>query len=238
MNALVIGDIHNNISPLDSFLKKWKGRVIFVGDYFDDFGDDPYYAMFTADWLKQNLDNPNYTFLIGNHDFHYMTLPYLFYCSGYNEHKHEAIDKILTPDDWKKMKFFHAEENYWFSHAGVTSKWFGHPVRGLDSDTVQNIVEKCLPFIRTGPFDSIAPLWAADRARGGYHSKGGLLWNDWRNREFIPNVTQIVGHTPQEDIVFDRRDDINSACINVDAYKGHRKALLINNNKYETLYIE
>ena len=42
MDTLVVGDIHNKLEPITNFLKNWKGKVIFTGDYFDDFGRSIY----------------------------------------------------------------------------------------------------------------------------------------------------------------------------------------------------
>jgi hypothetical protein len=235
--TLVVGDIHTKLYPLLGFLETWKGNVIFTGDYFDDFGDDAYSNMRVAEWLRENLDNPKYTFLIGNHDFQYMTLPFLFYCSGFNEHKHEAINKILKKSDWEKFKFFHHVDHYWFSHAGITSHWFAHPIEGLTVDNVYKTIEKCDKYIMTGPLDNILPLWAADMFRGGLYKKGGLLWNDWNNREFIPNVTQVMGHTPQKSIIIIEDEDINSSCINVDAYKSNNELLIFTKNDLITINI-
>lgn len=235
MNVLVVGDIHNKLEPITNFLKNWNGKVIFTGDYFDDFGDDPYIAMRTAHWLKSNLDNPNYIFLMGNHDFHYMTLPYLFSCSGFNEHKHEYINKIIKKEDWNKLKFFHHEEEYWFSHAGISSQWFSHPIIDINVEVINKTIESCLPFIRTGPFEKIAPLWASDFLRGGAYKTGGILWNDWNNRQFFPNVTQIMGHTPQKHILVMEDEEINSKCINIDAYKSANEILHIYENELNIL---
>lgn len=235
---LVVGDIHTKLYPIKNFLEEWKGKVVFTGDYFDDFGDDPYQNMVVADWLKANLDNPDYTFLIGNHDFQYMTLPYMFHCSGFSEHKHEAINKILQKEDWKKFKFFHHIDQYWFSHAGITEYWFNHPINGLTTDSIEATIKECYNHIISGPLENILPIWAADYFRGGRFKKGGLLWNDWNNREYIPGVTQIMGHTPQKQIIVLEDEEKNSRCVNVDAYKQSSQVLLIVGNNLTTICLE
>ena len=95
--VLVIGDVHQSHQTAEQFINNWKGPVIFLGDYFDQFHDSPQDAMETAKWLKQSLQQPNRIHLMGNHDFHYM-LPVGSgtFCSGYTKDKHEAIDQILT----------------------------------------------------------------------------------------------------------------------------------------------
>ena len=50
---LVIGDIHQHHQTAELYLKKWDGPVIFMGDYFDQFYDNPEHSIATAEWLKE-----------------------------------------------------------------------------------------------------------------------------------------------------------------------------------------
>jgi metallophosphoesterase superfamily enzyme len=43
-------------------------RVVFLGDYFDDFRDTPESGRATAEWLRTNVRDSRFTFLHGNHD--------------------------------------------------------------------------------------------------------------------------------------------------------------------------
>lgn len=236
---LVIGDIHQKQDVAEKYIAQWDGPVIFMGDYFDDFYDTPENAARTAEWLKESLTHPNRIHLVGNHDFHYMLPVESFvYCSGYTPQKHNVIKQILTDEDWTKLKYFHAENDCWFSHAGITSRWFSHPVKGITKDTIESVVEQAQLEIKGQLYDkpSINALKAADRYRGGRHEKGGLLWNDWRNSEFFKGITQVVGHTPRENVKCEKRKGgIN---INVDTHLRECIILDTKDSSFEVITIQ
>lgn len=223
--VLVIGDIHQNHLKAELYAQDWKGPIIFLGDYFDQFYDNPNDARATAEWLKDSLSQPNRIHLMGNHDFHYM-LPVGCgtFCSGYSPEKHKAIKEVLSSEDWDRIKYFHAENDCWFSHAGVSYKWFRHPVLGINQKVVESIITRAREDIKGRIYDSpyVAALWAADHYRGGRYDKGGLLWCDWRILDFFENIVQVVGHTPRDNIKsHSRKGGLN---INVDT---HLKECLI-----------
>lgn len=72
---LAIGDIHQapNLEQIEATIARENpDRVIFVGDYFDQWHDHPDHAAKTARWLKQSLADPKRVHLLGNHDLHYL----------------------------------------------------------------------------------------------------------------------------------------------------------------------
>lgn len=225
--VIVIGDVHQHHQRAEELISSWEGPVIFLGDYFDQFSDTPDDAIATARWLKDSLCNPKRIHLTGNHDIHYMLpIESNMYCSGYTPEKHKAISSVLTNEDWRKLNFFHAENNCWFSHAGITYHWFSHPVLGLTEDTVKGIVAQGIEDIRNRIYNGngLRAINAADHYRGGWFRKGGLLWNDWRNSDFIPGITQVVGHTPRDKVkCAKRKGGIN---INVDTHL--KQAIILN----------
>lgn len=209
MNTLFIGDLHLNIEKAELIIDTVPhDRVVFMGDYFDDFFDQPEDNVRVAKWLKRSLSIPNRIHLMGNHDYHYMPGAAPFYTTGcgYSFDKYEAINDVLSLDDWSKLKYFHNEQGWWCSHAGVHSAWFGKPYEELTEQSVIDIIEKEL---KTG-LPSL-PLSAISHHRGGEWKVGGLLWNDWSAMEGIPNVKQIVGHTPGFRVRFN--DEINAYCV-------------------------
>ena len=214
MVTLVIGDIHNHCQNIEHIIDSIPhDNVIFMGDYFDNWGDSPSAVEETAKWLKSSLEKPNRIHLIGNHDYHHMshmTREYLGQC-GHTDEKEKAINKILKREDWDKLKFFHVEQGWWFSHAGVTTQWFSDPIKGLTEEVVHARIEKELA-------SGLLPLslCAVDHKRGGRNKTGGLLWNDWSNMEVIEGVKQIVGHTPSERVRFKR--DANAVCVDCMPY--------------------
>jgi len=55
MSALIIGDLHNRWELADRALTRYRSEVtsvVFMGDYFDDFGDNVRDVRDMANWLK------------------------------------------------------------------------------------------------------------------------------------------------------------------------------------------
>ncbi len=224
MKILVIPDIHQKVAFVQNILNKAEKDVdltVFLGDYFDDFQDNHYEVEAMAVWLKQNLYKEKRVFLMGNHDVQYRVLPYALYCSGYAQWKHEIIDKHISEVDWKQIKYFHDVGDFWFSHAGIAEQWFSHPVYGLTVDAIKHILQEMETAFEHRDYKKLGPIWASDRFRGGMHRKGGIVWNDKRNSEFIPNVTQFMGHTPVNTPVVDKNEDINARNVFLDTHLAH-----------------
>jgi len=203
MKLLVIGDIHLQHLKAEKICKAYPShKKIFVGDYFDDFNDSALDNSNAAIWLKNSLQQPDRVHLMGNHDFHYWQWHAegrsKLYCSGFSWAKFDAINNILSSEDWDKLKYFHSERGWWFSHAGITEQWFSHPVHGLTEDVIEYTLKKNIEDAKAGIFPQA--IWSADFFRGGENRKGGIVWNDWRNLDLIPKVKQVVGHTPLREI--------------------------------------
>jgi hypothetical protein len=207
MNIIAIGDIHNHWVEAEEIASLYDKThlVVFTGDYFDDFGDSAIDAEQTARWLKQSLDKPNRIHLMGNHDINYSYLNYktdfnghpqnIYNCSGYDMKKDDAISRIMSEQDWDKIKFAIYENGFWFTHAGIHPHWFEHPIKGMDNDII-------LATIAKAKYDYINRTWnetigAVGRCRGGMQKMGGILWLD-SNQEgiIISNFKQVFGHTP------------------------------------------
>ena len=136
-------------------------------------------------------------------------------CSGFSSQKKIAINEVMTIQDWDKLKYFHYENGWWFSHAGITKYWFQHPMsEGLTIENIQRIIDHSI--IKLKADDHSNAIWASTHTRGGNHAVGGLVWQDWRDLELIPNFKQVVGHTPLNRIQAISDNVINSTIINVD----------------------
>lgn len=197
MKIIVIPDIHTHYEKAERIMQKYKDthKFVLMGDYFDQFKDTPHDNELTAEWLKRSLTDTNRTHLIGNHDFQYF--PWVkICCSGFSLEKKAAINKVLSPEDFDKLKFYHFDNKCYFSHAGLTKHWFIHPIENKFSiDYIDNKLKEAAEKVKTeGSLDNC--IWASDTFRGGKHRKGGVLWNDWRNMDLIVGVKQVVGHTP------------------------------------------
>lgn len=216
MKTLIISDVHTHYAKAERICQKFKDthKFIFLGDYFDQFNDTPEINLSTAEWLKHSLEDSNRIHLRGNHDEHYDPRVNLF-CSGFSIEKKNAINSLLTIEDWDKLKYFHFENDWWFSHAGLTNYWFSEPMTGdIVESYVQKVIDNAIVKQRMGK--PVNAIWAADAYRGGSEAVGSLLWADWRGLLLIEGVKQVVGHTPLRNIemIFDMKYE--STNINVD----------------------
>jgi len=227
---LVIGDIHNHWVKAEAIASKYDDHtIVFVGDYFDDFGDSAIDADQTARWLKESLTKPNRIHLMGNHDINYSYLNYrkdskgnlqnLYHCSGYTLQKDDAINRVMTNEDWDKIKMYHYENGWFFTHAGLSHHWFEHPVLDTTPEIIIKKLDEAVEMYKNREYTDI--LGAAGRCRGGSHKVGGILWHDhFRESTPLPFIKQVYGHTPNTTTVGPlidiEKDDEYSINVNVD----------------------
>lgn len=243
-NLMIVGDIHTHYPKVDRIMNKYgkTHKFILIGDYFDQFGDTPELNESTAHWLKTKMEeHPDWVYLKGNHDEIYDPRTSCM-CSGFSNQKKKAINEVMKIEDWDKLKYFHKENGWWFSHAGITKYWFLHPVKnGITEESVQTIIDHAITSQRVGEANNA--IWASSFARGGNHVVGGIVWQDWKDLELIPNFKQVVGHTPLKRIQSIADNTINSIIVNVDnsAVTYHGEVLEIdergNHKTIDTSYI-
>jgi len=193
MKTIVISDLHNRVEWIEPFLSSISyDKVIFLGDYFDDFGDTLKDIIRSAIWLKQSLQKTNRIHLLGTHDVWYRyPLNRYLQASGNTPKKSEIINKILTKEDWDLLQFYCFEQNHLLTHAGL------HPSFVKNSNDIsfslKLLIDKALTEINEGYID---PILDAGFARQGINPFGGITWLDW-DKEFEPIqfLNQIVGHT-------------------------------------------
>ena len=195
MHTLIIPDIHNHTDHADHWLATQRyDRVIFLGDYFDDFGDDVNDARRTAMWLRDRMEKFDDVFLLGNHDVAYMFPrdPQLF-CPGFTPAKARGIGEVLRPEHWQRLRLAYAEQGWLISHAGFHPVWIKQP-------TVERILNRCDQAMQRAKRHVVDPILGAGEDRGGLQRIGGPLWMDWDNLMPISGVNQIVGHTPGDEV--------------------------------------
>lgn len=226
---IIIPDTHNKIEIADKILNSIEyDKAIFLGDLFDNFGDSVYEIRKTALWLKNNLHNPKYVFLLGNHDQSYRFFFNPFhYCSGYSDAKSHAINEILTSDDWKLFKYYHVEygilegKDVLFTHAGYSYPLFKkfcakyHIKNKYNESNILKVIQSLDAEIKYGELDKgkSSLLLAAGWSRGGMVKYGGITWNDSDiDMVPIPSVMQIFGHSPhpEPDVIYTYKKDQNS----------------------------
>ncbi|MBK9989885.1 MAG: metallophosphoesterase [Verrucomicrobia bacterium] len=191
MNKLVaVGDIHHgpNLEQIDAAIEReMPDLTIFLGDYFDQFHDHFDHARRTAQWLKQSLNKPNRIHLWGNHDVPYGYSEYA-HCPGYDPAKERAIRSVLDDHDWAKLKLWHIENHWLFTHAGLSRPYAPANIGCLASylGTQARFLCEPTPMNR---FFGHAHVHCRKRARWDKHTpEPGLIQRASRPRNYIPSL--------------------------------------------------
>ena len=210
---LIIPDIHQNLDRLNQILSTEDAmnakEIIFLGDYFDSFDYD-FYTKEMCKFLNKNVDNDRYTFLVGNHDTHYITKVKQYVCSGWSFQKETIVDVTLDKAFLRKIKPFRYEKiagkHFLFSHAGLHPSFapfcFNEMLKGdsgheiVETEPVKDWFWQKEVEIKDSMIFNEFNVWlGAGRDRGGMMPHGGITWMDWRSFEPIESLNQIVGHT-------------------------------------------
>ena len=202
IRTLIISDLHLQWQRADSIIKHVApDKIVFLGDYFDDFGDTYRDNLEMAEWLQSSLSKPDRIHLMGNHDIQYAIGSQVFTCSGFEQSKLFAIDSVLTEENWKQLPFYTWVGSWFCSHAGVHKYYY---------DTYGYAYGRRLPFnewIKSECQEAFDQMWkdktphrilSAGRSRGGVSRHGGIIWCDVREYAPIEGVNQIFGHTPRQ----------------------------------------
>lgn len=229
---LAVGDIHNHITQASVIIDKYidTHKIVLCGDFYDDFGDSAVEADQTARWLKDILKHDNVVALMGNHDLSYAYFnlrpgsslgDQIYDCSGYSPAKDDAINRIMSNDDWDKIKFGHKENGFWFSHAGFHPFWFSSPPYGMDDQIIEIKLKKIQRAVQDREFSN--ELGAAGKCRGGMNRVGGLLWRDQRQESYTGSywndesgIKQVSGHTPMRNGIDIEETSNKGLCIDID----------------------
>lgn len=236
-HKIVIPDIHQQIFKLDILLDrediKTAEEVIFLGDYFDSFYHQDQFK-YTVAFLNENADNPRYTFLMGNHDIHYLSTNKAYRCSGYSSTNHEYIKKNLSKEFRKKIKLYElqkiAGKSVLFSHAGIHPSHFTVFTDATKHDSLVSFFDSLDIDI-----DSNHPLLHAGQDRGGRQKHGGFLWIDWTNLELIEGLFQVVGHTQHTVPLWMGNTEMNARNINIDTALNHYLKIHLDTNDWNVI---
>lgn len=197
MKTLVLGDIHHKYKWAEELIANTEcDEIVFLGDYFDDWNDTPKVSIETAKWLKASLNDPKRIHLIGNHDMPYLVdvLTQYYTCPGWTQEKDDAVNSVLTKEDWRKLQPAYYTQGWLLSHAGFSYTMVAHPITGVPSPS-QMVEEAARGLIEAKKGNYNQYFVAGYRMATPY--EGGITWAHW-DGEFIPivDVPQIVGHTP------------------------------------------
>lgn len=204
----IIGDIHG--------LSCWKKLVredatnIFVGDYFDSKdgkSQEDIIANF-KDIIAFKQAHPETILLYGNHDLNYIL-------------NKDYKSRFSHPEDRETYRQLFAEAESFFygvvyaigdktlvSHAGVTKEWYEKYIGLYHGESPRVVAQQ------------INELWQRDKMAFTFSSNVTVepdVWGEspthsplWIRSWILPDhnlfkdtpVTQIIGHTPKEDITF------------------------------------
>lgn len=183
MKILVVPDLHlkwQKFQEIENLLPNYD-NVIFLGDYFDDWGCEKNVGLYNK--MCEEMDkfaarHPDAYWCWGNHDILYLN-PYAGWCSGHSPYaEHDVHIWIKEFADKVNIKYVHNIEGTLFSHAGIDKDIFDE---NATVDEMVNDINGWSP--RAMYWREWTPVWA----RPGYSS----YIETW----------QVVGHTPYEDIV-------------------------------------
>jgi len=221
--GLIVPDVHEQIDRLKQILEKHGPHVdwvVFLGDFFDSWDGLTEATHRTARWLAENVHNPKYRFLMGNHDAHYFHPIDGLICGGYTGTKQSVINCYMKPHHWKQFRLFEwvgDEGSEWLcSHAGIHQRQL-HPILGFEKEALREMERRALARLDGKILD---PLFAIGKVRGGWYDVGGVMWLHWHD-EFQPvaGLHQIVGHTFGEEPRWKIGDD--SMNVNLDTGLNH-----------------
>ncbi len=189
MKLIAIGDIHGKTI--------WKeiveenpdaDKIVFVGDYFDGFGDPPGQIENFLEIVELKKKSPDrFVLLFGNHDFHYLNCSYDRY-SGYQVDQAPKIEKTIR-ENLQYLQMAYKAGNYIFTHAGITHTW----LRKFKIDRDDDIVVSINALFREQP----EAFKFAGRDQYGDSPESSPIWVRPQSLQMaaIFNYNQVVGHT-------------------------------------------
>jgi Calcineurin-like phosphoesterase len=236
--GLIVPDSHEQYAKLVRVLAEYEPQVdwvLFLGDFLDTFDGLTENTHLICKWLMENVANPKYHFLWGNHDIHYAFPWDDLKCSGWTGAKRKVVAGYLDHSHWKHFRCIAWIEGdktkpgprEWLcTHAGI-HEYMLHPVHGYDREALFDMEEIVLSDLQ---FAKVHPWLQAGRGRGGNARVGGVDWLDW-NSEFapIPGLNQIVGHTHGSIPRIKETSDSFNICID----DGLKHVILIEDGKIE-----
>lgn len=235
---VAIGDIHGRSIWKDIVKKEKPDKVIFMGDYFDsyDLSADKQQDNFKSILQFKEDDNGiEVIMLYGNHEHHYIR-DNEFY-SGYQENEAGNINKLLNYARTKGLiKIAHIEDNFLFTHAGVSEEWRKLHLLGMPLETIDENINRL--------FLDNEEIWRFDFAGFDPHGNSreaspiwirhGALLKANKKSELKKKYTQVVGHTEMPDLNLDiYKKWLGDRYIPIDALN-QKQYLIIENNQPRT----
>ena len=182
-NILVIPDVHLKFNILDPIIKDLTSqnkvdKLVFLGDYFDDWGQQTNNQLYqeTCDYLTKLNKEYNCIFLLGNHDVPYLTNNLQYY----SNHDPRTISLCRETLLSLSPRIAYKEDNIIYSHAGFMLEPDKFDFQIYDGTDERHHIR--LMVYDNGSTQHLSPLWIRPD-----------VWQ-YELREPLP--TQIVGHSP------------------------------------------
>jgi len=223
--VIVFGDTHGR-SIWKQIVEKEKNadKIIFIGDYFDSFDikGDAQIQNFQdiIEFKKQNIDKV--VLLMGNHDFHYEPGGETY--SGFQSGYQFMISSLLrTNKDLLQMCYIN--ENYLFTHAGVTKTWCKN-ILGNENPN-KNVLEQLINDMFEFQPKAFNFTPGQNRSPYGDDICQTPIWvrPDSLRKDCIEGYIQVVGHTHQNNL------KIEPNLILIDTLGSSEEYLVIENGK-------
>jgi hypothetical protein len=193
MKTIIIGDIHGRDIWKQIITTENPDRVIFIGDYFDNFDISSVEQQHNFKQIIAFKETKvmEVIMLIGNHDYHYF--PGFETYSGFQSGAAPVI-KMLLEENKHHLQMCYQFDNILCSHAGIGYDWLVEQNK-YESGSIPEFVNdlyKYNPykfcFLGTNPYGddkTQTPIWIRPRSLM-YGNKNTFLKNEY---------IQIVGHT-------------------------------------------
>lgn len=215
MKTLVIPDIHHRTRTVAAIIEHERpDLVIWLGDWFDDFGDNEEISRRTASFLVERINNhPDDIFIWGNHDTHYAFPGKHTLCSGFSQAKHRVISEIMRPRHWDRFEWYVWHKRWLMTHAGLTKPHVPSDVVEITPWLAIQAAEAQLKLRQSQKHW----MFTAGMARSGSAPFGGVNWCDTSEFVPIPGVNQIFGHTPSRTPVRFNKPRSSNYCIDTNS---------------------
>ena len=242
MKTIILGDTHGRDIWKQIVTKENPDRVIFIGDYFDNYDIPAVIQMqnfkdiieyketaFTNDG-QDNQHKTKVIMLIGNHDFHYFPEIGNQQYTGYQAGARYNIEHLVNENRYH-LQMAYQFDDILCTHAGVSSVFMNH-VFGYDGWNVETISDqlndlwyykpKSFKFAGLDPYgDDVqqSPIWIRPRSL------------QFANHKTLrKKVIQVVGHTKVHSIDVEGKST-GGRYYYIDCLETSKEYLIFNSNE-------
>jgi len=121
-------------------------------------------------------------------------------CSGTTQAKLDATEKVMSAEDWAKLKLAHWEWNWLFTHAGWSRQHWHGRARNRRSGYLEchkkYLNKQVEQAWAAAALERRSWVFASGIYRGGQTECWGLTWCGVREFQRIPGIKQVFRHTP------------------------------------------